>query len=349
MADKLTTPLSVPELASSPSNPSSGYQKIYAKSDGKLYVRTSAGTETELTNAAGSGNIYTTDGTISGTRSVSLDTNAFLEFVFSDAEFAISIDDANKTLGLYSKNGTVSSAPGGNLTIKAGDGLGAIGGNGGNIDISSGYGVPATSSSGGDIIITAQDGGSASGGSLYLNTGFGGNGGGGIVITTGSSSGGDGGDIEINFGAGNTNNGRLYFPNYAYINKGFLRLNSGYAEPISSKILTLDFGVSSGDIITTGAKGRKACTVSGTIKGWKLITDTPSTITVDVWKANNAIPTNSNSITASAKPSITGGQYASSTTLTGWTTAVSDNDVFVFEVESNDNAKYILLILEIEI
>lgn len=166
MADKLTTPLSIPELAASPSNPSSGYQKIYAKSDGKLYVRTSAGTETELTNAA---------------------------------------------------------------------------------------------------------------------------------------------------------------------------------------ILTLEFGVSSGDVITTGAKGRKACTVTGTIKGWKLITDTPSTITVDVWKANNAIPTNANTITASAKPSITGGQYASSTTLTGWTTAVSNNDVFVFEVESNDNAKYILLILEIEI
>jgi hypothetical protein len=55
MADKLTTPLTLPELGSAPSNPPSGYQKIYAKSDNKLYVKTSAGTETELTNVAGSG------------------------------------------------------------------------------------------------------------------------------------------------------------------------------------------------------------------------------------------------------------------------------------------------------
>lgn len=55
MADKSTTPISIPELSVAPDNPSSGYQKIYAKSDGKLYVRTSAGTETELTNVAGSG------------------------------------------------------------------------------------------------------------------------------------------------------------------------------------------------------------------------------------------------------------------------------------------------------
>ena len=55
MADKLSTPISIPELSSSPSNPASGYQKIYAKTDGKLYVRDSSGTETELTNVSGSG------------------------------------------------------------------------------------------------------------------------------------------------------------------------------------------------------------------------------------------------------------------------------------------------------
>lgn len=55
MADKSTTPISIPELSSAPANPESGYQKIYAKSDGKLYVKTSAGTETDLTNVTGSG------------------------------------------------------------------------------------------------------------------------------------------------------------------------------------------------------------------------------------------------------------------------------------------------------
>ena len=53
--DKIYNPLSVPELSSPPSAPSSGYQKIYAKTDGKLYVKDSSDTETELTNVAGSG------------------------------------------------------------------------------------------------------------------------------------------------------------------------------------------------------------------------------------------------------------------------------------------------------
>lgn len=55
MADKITTPLTIVELSSTPTNPSSGYQKIYAKTDGKLYVKTSSGVETELTNVAGGG------------------------------------------------------------------------------------------------------------------------------------------------------------------------------------------------------------------------------------------------------------------------------------------------------
>lgn len=63
MSDKLTTPISIPELSSSPSNPGSGYQKIYAKTDGKLYVRNSSGTETQLTNVAGGG-VYSGSGNI---------------------------------------------------------------------------------------------------------------------------------------------------------------------------------------------------------------------------------------------------------------------------------------------
>jgi hypothetical protein len=55
MADKVYNPISVPELSSSPSAPSSGYQKIYAKTNGKLYAKNSADVETELTNGPGGG------------------------------------------------------------------------------------------------------------------------------------------------------------------------------------------------------------------------------------------------------------------------------------------------------
>jgi len=55
MADTISSAIKIPELSSAPSNPPSGYQAIYAKTDNKLYMRTSAGTEIELSNVAGSG------------------------------------------------------------------------------------------------------------------------------------------------------------------------------------------------------------------------------------------------------------------------------------------------------
>jgi hypothetical protein len=48
MADKLNTALDVPELSSAPSSPGSGYHRFYAKTDGGLYSKNSAGTERNL-------------------------------------------------------------------------------------------------------------------------------------------------------------------------------------------------------------------------------------------------------------------------------------------------------------
>jgi hypothetical protein len=70
-------------------------------------------------------------------------------------------------------------------------------------------------------------------------------------------------------------------------------------------------------------------------------------MTLDVWKANNAIPTVANSITGSSPISITANQLANSTTLTGWTTSVASGDVFIVNVNSNNNATYFSLELDI--
>lgn len=43
------------ELSADPTTPPSGYQVLYAKTDGKYYARNSAGTVTEITNTAGGG------------------------------------------------------------------------------------------------------------------------------------------------------------------------------------------------------------------------------------------------------------------------------------------------------
>lgn len=106
---------------------------------------------------------------------------------------------------------------------------------------------------------------------------------------------------------------------------------------INSTTVNRTIGVSidgGGNVITTGTKGYVEVPYAGTIEEWKIIAEPSGSITFDIWKSNAAIPTNSNTITASAKPTLTTAQRATSTTLTGWTTAVSVNDVFGFEVES---------------
>lgn len=102
-------------------------------------------------------------------------------------------------------------------------------------------------------------------------------------------------------------------------------------------------------IVAVGEKTytRTVIPYSGTIVGWYIITEANTNATLDLWKAAGAIPTNANSITASAKPAITGAQYIASTTLTGWTTAVASGDVITLEVEANTVATQIGIFLKI--
>ena len=108
-----------------------------------------------------------------------------------------------------------------------------------------------------------------------------------------------------------------------------------------------EMGVSSTAEISTGAKGLKTVPYLGTIVGWKLVADTATSTVVDLWKSNGSIPTISDTITGTAKPTLSAAQLATSTTLTDWTTSVSPDDVFLLYVDSNDAATYISLELDI--
>jgi hypothetical protein len=108
-----------------------------------------------------------------------------------------------------------------------------------------------------------------------------------------------------------------------------------------------EMGVSSTAEISTGAKGLKTVPYLGTIIGWKLVSDTATSTVVDLWKSNGSIPTISDTITGTAKPTLSTAQLATSTTLTDWTTSVSPDDVFLLYVDSNDAATYISLELDI--
>jgi hypothetical protein len=101
--------------------------------------------------------------------------------------------------------------------------------------------------------------------------------------------------------------------------------------------ITVDGG---GSTITTGTKGfvvaRGTCTID---QATLLSTDASSTsgsIVMDVWKDTyaNYPPTNADSITASAKPTLSSANKSQDSTLTGWTTSVTAGDIIGFEVES---------------
>ena len=94
-----------------------------------------------------------------------------------------------------------------------------------------------------------------------------------------------------------------------------------------------------GDYVTTASvQSGVACYVrvpySGIISSWSIVASASCTCTIDVWKANAALPTVGNTITASAKPSLSSAATGTSSTLTGWTTTVAAGDVFGFNLDS---------------
>jgi hypothetical protein len=91
------------------------------------------------------------------------------------------------------------------------------------------------------------------------------------------------------------------------------------------------------DTTTTGAKSLffrvpYACTITG----WELVANTSGSVVVDIWKDTyaNFPPAVGDTITASAKPTLTAESKANSTTLTGWTTALAAGDYIEVNVDS---------------
>jgi len=83
-----------------------------------------------------------------------------------------------------------------------------------------------------------------------------------------------------------------------------------------------------------------------TITGWTLLADQSGTISIDIKKCNySEFPTNT-SIVGSLNPGITSSNKASSENLTGWTTAISANDILEFYVDSADTIERVTLTLK---
>lgn len=92
------------------------------------------------------------------------------------------------------------------------------------------------------------------------------------------------------------------------------------------------------------------CPIAGTIVGWTIVTEGGvGSCVVDVWKRafSSGMPAVGNTITAAAKPTVSGADRAQSSTLTGWTTAIAAGDILTFHVDSTSVFSGITISLDV--
>jgi len=91
-----------------------------------------------------------------------------------------------------------------------------------------------------------------------------------------------------------------------------------------------------GSAITTGIKGDLYTDINGTITSVVMLADQSGSIVVDIWEDTytNFPPVVADSITASAKPTISATTKSKDTTLTGWQKTITPDSVLRFNVDS---------------
>lgn len=123
-----------------------------------------------------------------------------------------------------------------------------------------------------------------------------------------------------------------------YGTQGQLLTSAGNAAPTwADQFLSITFIFSAGgSTIATGIAGDLTIPFACTITEWTLLADQTGSIVVDIWKDTyaNYPPTVADTITGSAKPTISSAVKGQSSTLTGWTTTIAAGDTLRFNVDS---------------
>lgn len=104
-----------------------------------------------------------------------------------------------------------------------------------------------------------------------------------------------------------------------------------------------------GSAIGTGIQGDLSIDYDATINQVTLLADQTGSIVVDIWKDTyaNFPPTVADTITASAKPTITTSDKSQDNTLTGWTTSIISGDILRFNVDSVTDIQRLTIIMDI--
>lgn len=104
-----------------------------------------------------------------------------------------------------------------------------------------------------------------------------------------------------------------------------------------------------GTTITTGIKGDIEIPFNCTIQRVTLLGDQTGSAVVDIWKDvySSFPPVVGDSITASAKPTITTATKSQDSTLTGWTKTITAGDILRFNVDSASSIQRLTVSLKV--
>lgn len=124
--------------------------------------------------------------------------------------------------------------------------------------------------------------------------------------------------------------------------------NTGPTGP--SQVAGFEFVIDgAGAAITTGVKGFWEVPFACTITANRLFADQSGSIVIDIWKDSyaNFPPTVADTITASAKPTLSSAQKSQDSTLTGWTVSLAAGDILAINVDSATTVTRVTLSLSV--
>jgi hypothetical protein len=137
-----------------------------------------------------------------------------------------------------------------------------------------------------------------------------------------------------------------------YGTQGQALISAGNAAPTwTDQFLSITFLISGGgSTVATGIAGDLTVPFGCAITEWTLLADQTGSIVVDIWKDTyaNYPPTVADTITGSAKPTISAGVKGQSSTLTGWTTTITAGDTLRFNVDSATGMTRVTLSLKVK-
>jgi len=100
--------------------------------------------------------------------------------------------------------------------------------------------------------------------------------------------------------------------------------------------------------ITVGAYGYFRFSYPCVISKWSLVADDVGTMSFDIWKANEAMPTSiAETIISDNYPTLTAQQVSSSDNMTDWDVDIVEGDILLYVVRSNVDVKKVVLTLEV--